>query len=73
MYVPLSLLVKLFHSEGQHAGTMEDLLRLSKLNWNNIQMDSTLPITISGARVVGSILRWADGGETIQREYRFFM
>jgi hypothetical protein len=52
---------------------MEDLLRLSKLNWNNIQMDSTLPITISGARVVGSILRWADGGETIQREYRFFM
>ena len=73
MYVPLSLLIKLFHTEGQHFETMRDLMLLSKLNWNNIQMDSTLPITIAAARTVGSILRWVDSPEPLQREYQFFM
>ena len=73
MYVPLSLLVKLFHTEGQHFETMKDLLLLSKLNWNNIQMDSTLPITIAAARTVGSILQWVESSEPLQREYQFFM
>jgi hypothetical protein len=45
---------------------------LSKLNWNNIQIDST-PITVSGARTVGSILRWAPESALMHREYRFFM
>jgi hypothetical protein len=73
MYVPLSLLIKLFHTEGQHSETMRDLMLLSKLNWNNVQMDSTLPITISAARTVGSILRWVEPCEPFQREYQFFM
>lgn len=73
MYVPQSLLVRLFHSEAQHFETMKDLLMLSKLNWNNIQMDSTLPITISAAKTVGSILRWVDHPLTVQREYNYFM
>jgi hypothetical protein len=73
MYVPQSLLVKLFHSEAQYLDTMKDLLLLSKLNWNNIQMDSTLPITVSGARAVGSILRWVADPSLPNREYRFFM
>jgi hypothetical protein len=73
MYVPLSLLVKLFHTEDQHYETMRDLMLLSKLNWNNIQMDSTLPITVSAARTVGSILRWVESREPFQREYQFFM
>ncbi len=73
MYVPQSLLVKLFHGEAQQFDTMRDLLMLSKLNWNNIQMDSTLPITISAAKVVGSIIRWVDSPVPVQREYSYFM
>jgi hypothetical protein len=72
MYVPQSLLVKFFHSEAQNSDTMRDLMLLSKLNWNNIQIDSTLPITISGARTVGSILRWAPE-DLPHRDYRYFM
>jgi hypothetical protein len=73
MYVPLSVLVKFFHTEAQPAETMKDLMLLTKLNWNNIQMDSTLPITISAAKVVGSILRWVDSPLLMQREYHYFM
>lgn len=73
MYVPQSLLVKFFHGEAQFSETMKDLLLLSKLNWNNIQIDSTLPITVSGARAVGSILRWVTDPSLPHREYRFFM
>jgi hypothetical protein len=73
MYVPQSLLVKLFHTEGQHSDTMRDLMLLSKLNWNNTQMDEIAPITISAAQVVGSILRWVETPSQVQREYHFFM
>jgi len=52
---------------------MRDLMLLSKLNWNNIQIDATLPITISAAQGVGTILRWVDSPLPIQREYCYFM
>jgi len=73
MYVPQSLLVKLYYSEAQRVETMRDLMLLTKLNWNNIQMDSTLPITVSGARLVGSILRWSEQPPPLQVDYRYFM
>jgi hypothetical protein len=71
--VPQSLLVKLYYSEAQRVETMRDLMLLTKLNWNNIQMDSTLPITVSGARLVGSILRWSEQPPPLQVDYRYFM
>ena len=64
---------KTLHTEAPHWETIRDLLLLSKLNWNNIRMDATLPITISAAQVVGSILRWVDIPLPLQREYHFFM
>jgi len=73
MYVPQSLLVKLFHTEAQHTDTMRDILLLSKLNWNNIQIDTILPITISAAQTVGGILRWVETLAPFQREYHYFM
>ena len=46
---------------------------LSKTNWNNVQIDSTMPVTITAARTVGDILRWLPDGYPPQKSYRFYM
>ena len=61
----LSLLVKLFHTEGQHAETMKDLMLLSKLNCeqhsngfhssNNHLGSKNCGIDLTVGRVAGAI------------------
>lgn len=51
----------------------DELMSLSKLNWNNTQFDGGEPMTVRAARRVGDILKHvaADGG--IQPRFRFYM
>jgi hypothetical protein len=73
MYVPKLLEIKyeeLSQSTNQHA---TEIMTLTKTNWNNVQIDSTQPITITAARRVGSILRWLQPGASYKQPYRFYM
>jgi hypothetical protein len=51
----------------------EDLLALTKLNWNNANPCAAFPITLSFARQVGSIMAEVPDGETPHPAYRFYM
>jgi hypothetical protein len=51
----------------------EEILGLSKLNWNNTQFDGGEPITVRAARRVGDILKNVPPGAPIQSRFRFFM
>lgn len=73
MYVPRSLEIQAAELSTSPVEIMEELLVLSKTNWNNVQMDSTMPITIAAARRVGDILRWLPDTTLPQKAYRFFM
>jgi hypothetical protein len=43
------------------------------MNWNNLQFDGALPITMKAARQVGDILKYVPEGQTIDPRYRFYM
>lgn len=73
MYIPRTLEVQAAELTTSPVEIMEELLVLSKTNWNNVQMDSTMPITIVAARRVGDILRWLPDTTLPQKAYRFFM
>ena len=73
MYVPRSLDAEAAVLSVAPVDLMEEILVLSKTNWNNVQMDSTMPITIAAARKVGDILRWLPDIPIPQQAYRFFM
>ena len=74
MYVPRPLELKLEHTESTTRQIANEILALSKLNWNNTQFDGGEPITVRAARQVGAILKCIpeDGGQ-IQPGFRFFM
>jgi hypothetical protein len=51
----------------------QDLLALTKLNWNNANPCAAFPITLSFARQVGSIMAEVPTGQTPHPAYRFYM
>ena len=73
MYVPRTLGVRIYKPHTPTRTLMEELMVLSKTNWNNVQIDATMPITITAARTVGNILRWLPNGIPPQKPYRFYM
>ena len=73
MYVPRSLGVRVAEKSVAAKTLLEELLVLSKANWNNVQIDATMPVTITAARTVGDILRWLPNESPPQKSYRFYM
>jgi len=53
--------------------TAQDLLALTKLNWNNANPCAAFPITLSFARQVGSIMAEVPDGQIPHPAYRFYM
>jgi hypothetical protein len=51
----------------------QEVLALTKLNWNNTQFDNFEPIVVTAARKVGRILRYVPESETPQTRYSFYM
>ena len=62
MYVPRLLLLRC-QEIGQSLGFLaEEILALSKMNWNNTQFDGGEPITVRASRYVGDILTYVPDG-----------
>ena len=51
----------------------EEMLALTKLNWNHSQLDGRLPITLRASRKVGEILRHVPQDGTVARRYHYYM
>ena len=73
MYVPMPLLLRLREASQPLPFLAEEVLALSKMNWNNTQFDGGLPITIRAARNVGDILKYIPEGSPIAPRYSFYM
>ncbi len=73
MYVPRALQIEAVAVEQPAKVLAQEVLALTKMNWNNTQFDSALPITIRAARQVGDILKYAGTLKDIQTRYGFYM
>jgi hypothetical protein len=73
MYVPRSIEIVQFGQEHHPRVLAQEILALTKMNWNNTQFDAAFPITIKAARQVGKILRYADANLPIQKGYPYYM
>jgi hypothetical protein len=68
---PLMLRCQALGQPLQHIA--EEILALTKMNWNNTQFDNGLPITIAAARQVGEVLKYVGEGQEIAPRYSFYM
>lgn len=72
MYVPRTLLVRFDRIDSSKDALCGEILRLTKMNWNNCQMDELIPITVRAARQVGDILKHVPQRD-IAEHYKFYM
>jgi hypothetical protein len=73
MYVPRPIGFRLWNVEQTGRFLGQEILAMSKLNWNDTQFDGGLPITLRAARQVGDILKHVGEHEPIQARYSFYM
>lgn len=72
-YIPSPLEIKLAYYDESPNVICDEIIALTKMNWNNTQFDRKYPITIECARNVGEILKYLDNDDKMQLKYSFYM
>lgn len=72
-YIPNPIEVRLFEYDESPDLICNEILALTKMNWNNTQFDRKFPITIECARNVGQILKYLDTNDIMELKYSFYM
>lgn len=73
MYVPQPLLLSSDALGTSPLSAARDILGLSKMNWNNAQLDERDPLTLRTARNVADILRHVPPGTPAATRYAYYM
>lgn len=72
-YIPRAIEIKLAAYDESPNVICDEILALTKMNWNNTQFDRQMPITIECARNVGEILKYLGPNDEMQLKYSFYM
>lgn len=72
-YVPEPLEIVQHIGDSTKKKICDEIIALSKMNWNNCDFANKKPITLSFAQKVGEILSYIPEGETPNPSYKFYM
>lgn len=73
MYIPQPLELRIVRSEQSPSYLAKEILGLTKMNWNNTQLDGKYPITLSCAKKVGEIMKYLEEHDRPQIRYGYYM
>jgi hypothetical protein len=73
MYVPQAISFRVVEAESSPIQLAVELLALTKMNWNQTQLDGRRPITLNTAEQVSGILRHLDSKTRPQGRYAYYM
>jgi hypothetical protein len=73
LYIPQPLEIRVIESDESPERLCEEILALTKMNWNNTQFDGKYPITIGCSRKVGQIMKYLKSDDKPQIRYSFYM
>lgn len=73
MYIPQPLELRVVRSEQSPTFLAKEIMGLTKMNWNNTQLDGKYPITLSCARKVGEIMKYLEENDRPQIRYGYYM
>lgn len=72
-YIPSPIEIRLAYYDESPNLICDEIIALTKMNWNNTQFDRKYPITIECARNVGEILKYLEHNDMMQLKYSFYM
>lgn len=73
MYIPSPIQIRYFQIEQTPRYLAQEIMGLSKMNWNKTQFDGSDPITLWASRQVGNVLRYLEGNNVVQPRYSYYM
>lgn len=73
LYVPQPIELRIVRSEESPLFIAQEILGLTKMNWNNTQFDGKYPVTLGCARKVGEVLKYLGDGDVPQIRYGYYM
>ena len=73
MYVPVPLGLRVAIGEHSVDHLAAEVLALSKMNWNQSQLDGRLPITLRAAARVANVLKHVAAGAPVAPRYANYM
>jgi hypothetical protein len=74
LYIPQPLDIRILKSDESANTVCNEILGLTKMNWNNTQFDGKYPITIACSRKVGEVMKYlTDKDSEPQISYSFYM
>jgi hypothetical protein len=73
LYIPAPLNIRIVRRVSSIKTVCNEILGLTKMNWNNAQFDNKYPITIGCARRVGEIMKYLSETDTPRESYAFYM
>jgi hypothetical protein len=72
-YIPQPIEIRIAEGDTSGETICEEILALTKMNWNNTQFDGKYPITLVCARKVGEIMKYLLPHDRPQIKYGFYM
>lgn len=72
-YIPQPIEIEIYENEESAKTILQEILALTKMNWNNTQHDGKYPITLACSRKVGEILKYLDDTKEPQMRYAYYM
>ena len=73
LYVPKPTHITIEAAEQTKRFLNQEILALTKLNWNSTQFDGASPVTLRASREVSKVLRFCEPGQKIEPRYSFYM
>jgi hypothetical protein len=73
LYIPRPLGFRCDQTAQTYTFLAQEILALTKMNWNNTQFDGGEPISLRAAREVGNILKYLGKTDPYEPYYRFYM
>lgn len=73
MYVPRPIALRAPHIERGITEVAEEVLALSKMNWNSTRFDGRLPVSLRTARQVADIIRHLAPDDYVEPTYAYYM
>lgn len=73
LYIPAPLLIRVVKRASSNKTICNEILGLSKMNWNSTQFDNKYPITIGCARKVGELMKYLTKDDKPKKKYAYYM
>lgn len=73
MYVPRPIALRAAHIERSMVEVADEVLALSKMNWNSTRFDGRLPVSLRTARQVADIIKHLPADAYVEPTYAYYM